>query len=114
MGMPILPEQLKPFPSKIRKEKVLDALNALGPQPFESEEPLPPGTLFAEKVEEAKTRFTFSEKAAVLYVLLKGLDNPSAETKELLAALESQTMDQLRDPWLKKFALSIFNVNQTV
>jgi len=70
--------------------------------------------MFAEKVEEAKTRFTFSEKAAVLYVLLKGLDNPSAETKELLAALESQTMDQLRDPWLKKFALSIFNVNQTV
>jgi 1-acyl-sn-glycerol-3-phosphate acyltransferase len=108
MGMPILPEQLKPFPSKIRKEKVLAALNALGPQPFESEEPLPADVVFAQNIEAAKARFAFSGKAAVLYVLLKGLDAPSEETRALLAALESQTMDQLTDPWLKKFALSIF------
>jgi acyl transferase domain-containing protein/3-hydroxymyristoyl/3-hydroxydecanoyl-(acyl carrier protein) dehydratase/1-acyl-sn-glycerol-3-phosphate acyltransferase len=108
MGMPILPEQLKPFPSKIRKEKVLAALNALGPQPFESEEPLPPDALFAQNIEEAKARFAFSEKAALLYVLLKGLDAPSEETRALLAALESRKTDQLTDPWLQKFALSIF------
>jgi len=62
MGTPIFPEQLQPFPSKIRKARVLEALNSLGPQPFETEEPLPPDIILTKTWKKRKPSLVFLRK----------------------------------------------------
>ena len=90
VGAPIHPEELAPYPSKIRKERVLAALNALGPQPYEAEEPLSPDPVFAARVEEARARLGLDTLQAMSYCLLRALPEPSQETQELLEIVEAR------------------------
>jgi len=66
LGRPLRPEELAALPNKQRVDRVLAALNGVGPSPGE-EKPTPPDTDFAVDVAARRERMGLAEESAVLF-----------------------------------------------
>jgi 1-acyl-sn-glycerol-3-phosphate acyltransferase len=110
LGSPLFPEDLAKLPLKARKDVVLAAMNALGPE-MASETPLPGDARFAAEVEAWRARTGAGEEDAVLFTTLAGLPNPGAEVKALLAGARSGKLTltaDARSQWLGLLAKRLF------
>ena len=92
IGAPILPEQLKKMPYGQRPRFIMEMINTLGPGKGE-DILLPPDKTF-----EAKTRFFidnlgFPKMQAMLFAVLQKIDDPCAETAQLVKAIQSGKID---------------------
>jgi hypothetical protein len=110
LGRPLLPEELAKLPLKERKERVIAAMNALGPD-LATEVPLPGDARFAAEVEAWQQRTGATPEDAVLFATLAERKNPGAEIKALIAGAHAGQLSVTDDPrsqWLGQFALRLF------
>ena len=110
LGRPLLPEDLAKLPLKERKERVLAAMNALGPD-LASETPLPGDARFGAEVEAWQVRTGCSPEDAVLFSTLAERQKPGAEIKALIAAARAGQLTVSADPrsqWLGQLAARLF------
>ena len=113
LGRPLMPEQLAQLPLKERKDLVIAAMNALGPE-LSTEVPLPGDAQFGATAEQWRTRTGATAEDAVLFTTLAGLANPSAEVKALLEGARSGRLTVTADPrsqWLGRLAKRLFGPN---
>ena len=92
IGRPILPETLAPLHYGARKQLILDAINALGPD-HGSEQPSQGDPDFAAKVVAWQQQYGVSEEHAVLGCVLAERAMPVAETRALLGATRPAELD---------------------
>ena len=110
LGRPILPEALAKLPLKQRKEYVMAAMNALGPE-LSGETPLAGDPRFGAEVEAWQAKTGASPEDAVLFTTLAGLRNPGAEIKALIAGARAGELAVSADPrsqWLGQLAQRLF------
>jgi 1-acyl-sn-glycerol-3-phosphate acyltransferase len=110
LGRPLLPEELAKLPLKERKERVIAAMNALGPE-LSSEVPLPGDARFGAEVEAWQERTGVSPEDAVLFSTLAELKNPGNEVKALLEGAKAGQLAVTADPrsqWLGQLAQQLF------
>ncbi|MDD2744411.1 MAG: polyketide synthase dehydratase domain-containing protein, partial [Rhodocyclaceae bacterium] len=110
LGRPLLPEELAKLPLKERKERVIAAMNALGPD-LATEVPLPGDARFAAEVEAWQQRTGATPEDAVLFATLAERKNPGAEIKALIAGAHAGQLSVTDDPrsqWLGQFAQRLF------
>jgi 1-acyl-sn-glycerol-3-phosphate acyltransferase len=116
LGSPLFPEDLAKLPLKARKDCVLAAMNALGPD-LASETPAPGDAEFGAAVDAWAQRTGCSLEDAVLFSTLAGLPNPGAEIKALLEGAKAGTLvltDDARSQWLGHFARQLFGAQGPV
>lgn len=102
LGRPLLPGELSGLHYGARKERVLDAVNALG-VPNEREEPLPSDPDFAARVRAWQEARGVSHEHATLHEVLGGLPAPGREVARLLAAKDAAELEADGSPegeWL--------------
>ena len=110
IGAAILPAELAALPYKERKERVIDAINGLGPAASE-EVPLPPDPGFAAAAEEWAARTGASPEHAALFETLRRLDAPGEEISLLLAGARAGRLalrDDARGRWLAELARRLY------
>lgn len=110
IGSPIFPEELAKLPLRARKDRVLAAINTLGPE-LSNETPLPGDAQFGAEVEAWQKRTGACLEDAVLFSTLAGLKNPGADVKALLAAAKSGKLSltaDARSQWLGQLAARLF------
>jgi hypothetical protein len=85
LGRPVLPDELAPLHYAQRRQRILDAINTLGPR-GQDEAPSVPSPELAARIE--KWRLAGRDEArAVMLAILEAAPAPSPETTELLAEL---------------------------
>jgi hypothetical protein len=87
LGRPVMPEDLRELPLAARRDRVLEALNSVGP-PLSEELPNPPDPAFARRVDAWRERLDLPEVQAVVLAILEGLERPSDQTLWLLEGIE--------------------------
>jgi 3-hydroxymyristoyl/3-hydroxydecanoyl-(acyl carrier protein) dehydratase/1-acyl-sn-glycerol-3-phosphate acyltransferase len=103
-GRPMLPENLARMPYGERRQRVLAAINALGPG-HAIEEPFAGDVDFANGVAKWQAEHGVSEEHAVLGCILTERQEPTAETRLLLAAKTSAALgDEAVGRWLTELA----------
>jgi len=110
LGKPLLPEELAKLPLKERKERVIAAMNALGPD-LSSETPLPGDERFSAEVAAWHASTGACEEDAVLFKTLAEQQNPGAEIKALIAGARAGELTVTADPrsqWLGQLAKRLF------
>jgi len=85
LGRPILPDELTPLHYGARKQRVIDAINALG-VPNEREQPLPGDPVFAGRVLAWQRKTGVSREHATLHEVLAELPAPGDPIRRLLSA----------------------------
>jgi hypothetical protein len=85
LGRPILPEELAPLHYGARKQRVIDAINALG-VPNELARPLPGDPAFAGRVLAWQRKTGVSHEHATLHEVLAALPAPGEPIRRLLSA----------------------------
>lgn len=110
IGRPLASDELQPLNYRDRRQRVLDALNQLGP-PHEVEEPLPPDPAFASAV-RAFCESTGAEPChAVLLCILEQLPQPSPEIAALVAGASTGVLPVATTPegqWLAELARRLY------
>lgn len=104
LGKPVFPDELVAMPYAERRKYVIHAINNLGP-PLEDEVPNPQNLNLQSKVRAWQKKSGTSEVCAVMYSVLKNIENPSESTVKLLNAVNGQGC-QGNDPksrWIKQF-----------
>jgi hypothetical protein len=115
LGAPILPEALAPLRSSERREVVLAALNGFANRWLE-ERPYPGDTAFAAEVAAWQAEHGVGQTEAVLFRVLESVEEPSDETRWLLAVVRGEVPDpalQLDDEtkaWLVTFSRAMLGV----
>jgi hypothetical protein len=85
IGRPVLPEELAGLHYGARKQKIIEAINALGPS--NADEIANPGDpAFADRVAAWQEAHGVSEEHAVLGCVLQGRRDPSPDTTALFSA----------------------------
>ncbi len=110
IGKPILPEELKALPLKERKDRVISAMNDLGPS-HADEQPSDPNPDFAEQVAEWQDLTGVDSEHAVLYRVLAGTRHPSEPIARLLQGAsegELRLGNSQADRWLAELARRLF------
>lgn len=110
IGRPLLPEELGRLPYKERKQRVIDAINGLGPAEND-EQPFPGDAAFAAEVDGWAARTGASHEHAALMRTLAGRDNESDAARRLVDAAASGTLalgDDPADTWLAELAARLF------
>ena len=113
LGAPLMPEQLGKLPLKERKDLVIAAMNALGPD-MSTEVPLPGDAQFGVAAEGWRSRTGATAEDAVLFTTLAGLRNPGAEVKAMLEGARGGKLTVTSDPrsqWLGRLAKRLFGAN---
>jgi 3-oxoacyl-(acyl-carrier-protein) synthase/3-hydroxymyristoyl/3-hydroxydecanoyl-(acyl carrier protein) dehydratase/1-acyl-sn-glycerol-3-phosphate acyltransferase len=106
IGAPIPAAELRAVPYKDRKQRVIDAINALPPA-RDAEEPLPGDPAFAARVTDWAQARGVSMADAALFEILRTCPDPTPETRALVAAAESGALaapDPLRAAWLAQLS----------
>jgi hypothetical protein len=106
IGTAILPAELAALPYKERKDRVIDAINGLGPAPAE-EMPLPSDAGFAAAAEEWAARTGASPEHAALFETMRRLEAPGEEMSLLLDGARAGRLalrDDARGRWLAELA----------
>ena len=98
-GAPIPADELRELPLKQRLARVLDAMNGLGPE-LEEESPHASNAVLAAAVAHAEKHL--SHPAAVISEVLRGLQGPSPETRQLLALLDGDATEA--GEWVRQLA----------
>ncbi|HCF57433.1 MAG TPA: hypothetical protein DFS52_05500, partial [Myxococcales bacterium] len=109
-GKPMPPEELSALPYKERKERVIAAINALGPANA-VEEPLPGDPAFAALVDERVGRTGASHEHATLLEVLRELGDPHPEIRELIEAEDEGLLTLSGDGkgrWLAELARRLY------
>jgi hypothetical protein len=110
LGRPIHPNELAAMPYKDRKERLVDAINATGPDNA-VEEPYP-GDLDLEAAALAWSEQTGAEPAlAVVLKLLEDLESPTEPIARLVAGAASGKLDVAdtpEDAWLVELARRLY------
>jgi 1-acyl-sn-glycerol-3-phosphate acyltransferase len=109
IGRPLLPEYVESVPMRERKALVLDAINALGPEPSE-EEPFPGDPELAARADAWNARTGCGAEHAVVLEVLRDLAEPSAGIARLIAAAEGADLDlddSAEDAWLGEMAVRL-------
>jgi 1-acyl-sn-glycerol-3-phosphate acyltransferase len=110
IGTAILPAELAALPYKERKERVIDAINGLGPAVAE-EGPYPPEPAFAAAAEAWGASTGASPEHAALYETLRRLDATGEEVSLLLAGARAGHLvlrDDARGHWLAELARRLY------
>ena len=94
LGCPITPEELAPLHYGARKQRVIEAINALG-VPNEREQPLPGDSEFAGRVWAWQRKTGVSHEHATLHQVLAELPEPGDPIRRLLCARNAA---ELADP----------------
>ncbi|MDP3154289.1 MAG: beta-ketoacyl synthase N-terminal-like domain-containing protein [Archangium sp.] len=113
LGAPLMPEQLAKLTLKDRKDVVIAAMNALGPD-LSTEVPLPGDAQFGVAAEGWRSRTGATAEDAVLFTTLAGLRNPGAEVKAMLEGARAGKLTVTSDPrsqWLGRLAKRLFGAN---
>jgi hypothetical protein len=101
---------LAKLPLRARKDRVLAAINTLGPD-LSNETPLPGDAKFGAEVEAWQKRTGACLEDAVLFSTLAGLKNPGSDIKALLEAVQSGKLSltaDARSQWLGQLATRLF------
>ena len=109
-GTAILPAELAALPYKERKERVIDAINGLGPAASE-EVPLPADPEFEAAAREWAARTGARLEHAALFETLRRLEAPGEEVSSLLAGARQGGVvlrDDARGLWLAELARRLF------
>ena len=104
IGEPLMPQMLEAVPLRERKDLVLQAINALGP-PNSEEEPFPADPAYEARVEAAMTHHGITHEHATILTVLRDLENPGPETRQLLAAADGGTWEPgeaERGAWMRE------------
>jgi len=112
IGAALTSDELRPLSPGERKARVLAAHAELG-EPWQQEVPHPGDAEFAREVERRRERHGVTEPQAVLASALARLDDPSEETRRLLAFAEGRAsaVEPREDrEWLARCAREIFGV----
>ncbi|MBN2357802.1 MAG: polyketide synthase dehydratase domain-containing protein, partial [Deltaproteobacteria bacterium] len=109
IGRPLLPEELTGLAYKERKQRVIDAINALGPA--RAEQPGPGDPAFAGSVREWSEQSGAGAEHAVLLRTLQALPAPSEQIARLLDGLRAGRLEPGADDrgrWLAVLARWLF------
>ena len=106
IGRPIHPDELAHDHYGARKQKVLAAINALGPANA-VEQPLPGDPAFEAKVTAWRARYGVSHEHAVLGCVLSERPKPVPETRALLDPTATVSLDGAVGDWVAELALRI-------
>jgi len=110
IGAAIQPAELVALPYKERKERVIDAINGLGPAASE-EIPFQPDLEFAAAAAAWATRTGASPEHAALFETLRLLDAPGEEISLLLSGTRTGRLELRDDPrgrWLAELARRLY------
>jgi hypothetical protein len=114
IGRPILPEELAALPYKDRRDRIVDAINGLGPA-LADETPMPGDPRFAGEVRNWMDRSGASESSSVLLATLRaGEKHASAEVRAILQAMTSDQLlvdDDTKGRWLATLAERLYGPN---
>ncbi|MBU0994346.1 MAG: hypothetical protein KJ737_17785 [Proteobacteria bacterium] len=104
LGKPIFPDELIAMPYAERRKYAMNAINALGP-PLEDEVPNPSNLVLKNVVQTWQKKTGTSEYRAVIFNVLKNIENPSESTVKFLHAVNGQDhqRDDSKSRWIKKF-----------
>jgi hypothetical protein len=110
LGRPITPDQLKPLNYRERRQRVMDAINQLGP-PNQVEEPLPPDAVLAAAAQAWSERTGVHLGLAAIFCVLEQLAQPSPEIAALIAGARAGVLrvpDTAEGRWLADLAQPLF------
>ena len=110
LGRPILPEDLQGVPYKERIDRVVAAINGLGPRASE-EVPFEGDPVFAAKVDAWVEKTGATSDDATLFRALEELRERGSEVERLLAAAHGGQLrldDSPKGRWLKELARRLF------
>jgi 1-acyl-sn-glycerol-3-phosphate acyltransferase len=105
LGRPLHPAELRALGYKERKERVVAAINSLGP-PLAAEEPAAAAAALEASVLATAARHGVAETHAVVIEMLRGAA-PSVDGRALLDAVEGRTYaasSPARQAWVARFA----------
>ncbi len=109
-GRPILPEDLAPLGFVERSEKVLAAINGLGPS-AKVEEPNPPNAEITEAVRAWSERTGVSEFIATVWAVLARAPEPAPEVARLVEGARTGRLvvsGTAEDRWLAELARGLY------
>lgn len=112
-GEPLLPEALKSKTSLERRNRVLEALNAICGGPEAEDEPVP-NVEFDKAVKDWREQRSVTEIQAVLFQALKAGENLSDESKALIEAASGAALKELDSVslgWLKRCYTELFGLS---
>jgi hypothetical protein len=110
LGRPILPDELQGLPYKERIDRVVGAINGLGPRADE-EVPFEGDPAFAAKVDAWMDETGATEAHATFFRALEELDAPGPEVGQLLEGARAGQLhldDSPKGRWLKELARRLF------
>lgn len=107
IGKAITPQELSALPYAERARAVVGAIESLGPAPTE-ERPAAADPRLQQAVSRRRVETGVGEVEAVFVEVLRGLENPSAQTRAVLAAvLEGRGLGQASTPALEALVLGL-------
>ena len=110
IGVPIAPDDLRPLNYRDRRQRVIDAINNLGPA-NDIEEPLPPDPAFAAAVHAWSEGTGADVGHATLFCILEQLPDACPEIAALVAgarAGELRVSTTAEGRWLAELARRLF------
>jgi len=110
IGRPMSPEEWQPLNLRERRQRLLDAINQLGPS-HDIEEPLAPDPVLAAAASHWSEQTGVHPGLAVLFSLLQQLPDPSPEIAALLAGAKSGVLHVSPTPegrWLAELARQLY------
>ncbi|MEQ1508073.1 MAG: 1-acyl-sn-glycerol-3-phosphate acyltransferase, partial [Myxococcota bacterium] len=110
IGSPIGPDELRSLPYKERKDRVIDAINGLGPSNVD-EVPLPGDPAFQSKVDARIARTGVDLPYAVLLEVMAEATAPHEDTARIVAGDRSGELilgDGPRDRWIAELARRVY------
>ena len=103
-------ESLRPLDYRERRERVLAAINALGP-PAEVESPLDPDPAFEATVRRWMAQTGASLGHATIFRILEALESPCPQIRELVRGASTGTLattDTVEGRWLSELARRLY------